>query len=459
MKRKLLKIPALILIIFLLFPVPSRAVEPLTTFLLISFAAHVIVGGVLWYQGVHSSPTTGASVTPDGKLGRGATVQWIDTKDIGSNGLPTAKQRQVTVKADTQKVLDAARSNPSKYPKLSAAAVDPSVAPSVLSVGTVVSIGSSRYKITGATIGPWAHTCASSTPSSPGVYSGGYYYAPYSSGGVSICSSPNSSYVAYVYPAVPTTDPVTTYPSTPASVSSFSQRLANSSGVLSSPAGVFSDYYGDIDEYIKSNPGNVSVVDCVDPSNVSTASNVALPRGATQSDVNTAVAAAGARSAAQSAVDTAQSNYNSNPSPENAQRLADALRELARIVDEHTRLGLIGDGDGDEDDEDFGDISGNGFDASTSYGTLTDDDFSLGNRFQTFFNQMRTTAVFSLPNQFLTGLPSGGSSTMSFNGGRFGNHTFDFATFSSLWTTLKTIILVLFGWFSIRIVTLKGGGG
>lgn len=96
------------------------------------------------------------------------------------------------------------------------------------------------------------------------------------------------------------------------------------------------------------------------------------------------------------------------------------------------------------------------FDSSTPYGDQSKD-FNFGTRFQTFINQMKNTAIFSLPNQFLANIPSSSTSTMSFSGGRFGQFTYDFAQFNGVFAVLKAIVLVLFGWVSIKIVLLKGG--
>lgn len=462
MKSIKFKIIALLMAVLMFVSSPARAVEPLTICLIVSAVAHVVVGGVLWKQGVFSQSGKGAATTADGsKIGRGATVQWIDTKDIDTTGLPKAKHKDVTVKVDGQKLMDAAKANPSKYPKLNAATLS---GPDILtsSAANVAQAGQifqhpngAYYKIKDITLGGtngWSSWSCSDHWNTTQVDFAG---VPRSGGdcfrGTKVRFDPVSP---------------TDVPKTQSTPSQFAKNLAKSNAALSSPAGVFSDYFKDIDEYIKDFPGQVSIVDTPDPLNVGTAPNYNMPTPATQSGVNTAIAAAGARSAAQNAVNTAQGNYDANPSAENAQRLADALRELARIISDQIRDGIIDNPDGTHDEDDDGDGDGDeedehdtgGFDLDP-YGTQTDADLDFGTRFRDFFDQMRTTALFSLPNQFLSGLPSGGSPVMSFSAGRFGNHTFDFSLFSSLWTTLKTIILVLFAWLGVRIVTLKGGGG
>lgn len=92
-----------------------------------------------------------------------------------------------------------------------------------------------------------------------------------------------------------------------------------------------------------------------------------------------------------------------------------------------------------------------------SFGNYSGSHFSFGNRFQSFFNSMRTTSVFSIPGQFVEAIPTGGSSTMSFNGGKFGTHTFDFASFSNVFIFIRSLFLVACSWVAVRIIT-KGGG-
>lgn len=80
------------------------------------------------------------------------------------------------------------------------------------------------------------------------------------------------------------------------------------------------------------------------------------------------------------------------------------------------------------------------------------DSFNIGKRFSTFIDDMKKTPFFSLTGSFLGDIPTGGSSTMTFTAGRFGTHTYDFATWGSLLNTLKVIILIIFSAFGFKIV-------
>lgn len=92
-----------------------------------------------------------------------------------------------------------------------------------------------------------------------------------------------------------------------------------------------------------------------------------------------------------------------------------------------------------------------------SYGDGSTHDF--GARFGTFMSDMKTSSLFSLPAQFLGNIPSGGQSVFNLDFGRFGQTTFDLASFGSAITLLRTLVLCIFSVTAFKIVTLKGGSG
>lgn len=83
--------------------------------------------------------------------------------------------------------------------------------------------------------------------------------------------------------------------------------------------------------------------------------------------------------------------------------------------------------------------------------------FDVGQRFQSFVGIIQSSALFSMAGGFAAGIPSGGESTYSFSGGRYGQHTFDFSRFSSVFTMIRALYLIMCSWVAIKIVTLKGG--
>lgn len=83
----------------------------------------------------------------------------------------------------------------------------------------------------------------------------------------------------------------------------------------------------------------------------------------------------------------------------------------------------------------------------------------LGGLFQQFWNDVRSTSLFSLPNQFFTGPSGSGSSVVVIDGGStFGVHEFDFAEkFGETGINIiKSIVLIIFSYAAIRVIFLKG---
>ena len=87
--------------------------------------------------------------------------------------------------------------------------------------------------------------------------------------------------------------------------------------------------------------------------------------------------------------------------------------------------------------------------------TLPNVDF--GQRLQQFFTSAKTSSLFGLPAAVFS-VPSGGTSTITINGGQtFGTTIIDLADWSASWAILKTIVMCGFCFFAVRIVCLKGG--
>lgn len=135
----------------------SAIVDPFTAYVVASAVIHaVIIGGAYvgykYYKKENggSRDANGTKVTPNGTIGRDATVTWVDI----STGVPEIKSKNVTAKVSHDKLKTAVKSNPSKYPKLINAlsqslATDIS-SPSLdslnsLSVGSIVIVNSGSY--------------------------------------------------------------------------------------------------------------------------------------------------------------------------------------------------------------------------------------------------------------------------------------------------------------------------
>jgi hypothetical protein len=79
--------------------------------------------------------------------------------------------------------------------------------------------------------------------------------------------------------------------------------------------------------------------------------------------------------------------------------------------------------------------------------------------FNAFTKDMMSTPLFGLVGGFFGAVPNGGSSVVSFNGGVYGSHIYDFSSWGSVLSVLRGLVLVMFAAASVRIIFLKGGGG
>ncbi|WP_073612383.1 hypothetical protein [Desulfopila aestuarii] len=87
--------------------------------------------------------------------------------------------------------------------------------------------------------------------------------------------------------------------------------------------------------------------------------------------------------------------------------------------------------------------------------TVPEHDFGI--RTTQFFNEMKSTGLFSIPNQLKDSIPGGGSSILTIQSGTTfgGEHTIDFNWLSAGLTTLKYLFQIAGMALAIRIVTLK----
>ena len=82
--------------------------------------------------------------------------------------------------------------------------------------------------------------------------------------------------------------------------------------------------------------------------------------------------------------------------------------------------------------------------------------FDIPTRFTSFLNNIKSSGLFSFSSSFFNSLPGGGSPIYTVEAGTYGTHTIDLSeTMSTGLTVLKTVLLLLFGFLSIRVVILK----
>lgn len=94
-------------------------------------------------------------------------------------------------------------------------------------------------------------------------------------------------------------------------------------------------------------------------------------------------------------------------------------------------------------------------------GGIKDDPYEAQNhnfadRTEEFLSDMRSTGIFSLPDQLSSSIPGGGSPTIAIDGGEtYGSHTIDFSDYSPAILILRSIVQIAGMIIAIRIVTLK----
>ena len=80
---------------------------------------------------------------------------------------------------------------------------------------------------------------------------------------------------------------------------------------------------------------------------------------------------------------------------------------------------------------------------------------SFAERWNTFQGSIQTSGLFGLWGSSFGSVPSGGSSSYTFNAGVFGNHTYDFSSWgSTVFGLLSGIVQIACGFVAVKIATL-----
>ncbi|MGD9950412.1 MAG: hypothetical protein AB7U29_18325 [Desulfobulbus sp.] len=113
------------------------------------------------------------------------------------------------------------------------------------------------------------------------------------------------------------------------------------------------------------------------------------------------------------------------------------------------------DGDGEDDGDDDETFNAIGESSAFQEG-YNPGEFDISGRFSSFFTNVKSSSLFSFSTSFFESLPGGGTSTYTVDAGMYGSHTIDLSeTMSTGLAVLKTILLVVFGFLSIRAVIMK----
>ncbi len=131
-----------------------------------------------------------------------------------------------------------------------------------------------------------------------------------------------------------------------------------------------------------------------------------------------------------------------------SQNIAGIASALDKLTD---AMGLGTSDSPGEDAGSYSPIGNNSF--LTPYGKEGGD---ISNRFNQFLNNIENSDLFSFSADFFDSLPSGGSSTYTIEAGQYGTHEVNLEeSFGSGLPILKSILLVCFGFLSIRAIIMK----
>lgn len=81
---------------------------------------------------------------------------------------------------------------------------------------------------------------------------------------------------------------------------------------------------------------------------------------------------------------------------------------------------------------------------------------SISDLWDDFLDAAGETGLFLLPSALSSGIPGGGASVIAFNGGVFGDQSFDFSDWASnVLLILRSVVMVIFSFVAIRVIVLK----
>ena len=480
------KVKVLIVAITLVLSVgvgTSQAVLPvLAVPLLVSVGVHVVAGVIVLVTSLRSGGATSVNRST-GTIARGAKVDWVDL----TMSPPAAKSKDIVAKipiTDIQNKLLTDPAAPAKYPKLNDALLNGtgSYPPLIPTTPAGTKISSTQRTIGNVSVSAvWSGDTVAidqfnSLPARPGIVR------------FIVANPPNQTYLCAV--AVESTTPDSKTPKTIADAADTLDPQRDNS--------VETDFRGEIDDFITSNPNIVHFADTPDVNqadsapayvpNIPTAAQVqaAIAADVAKSAADAAKAAADAAKAAAAArTSSSQSRYDSaitkaaaaNAAAANAPgdsglaaaaaaANAEAAAAGSSLSDAQSSEAKAG-ADAAKADADAAKAAADAAAVaqaaaslahapSSAYGDATQKtDFSA--RFNQFLDDMKSTSFFTIPSKIAGNIPGGGDPVINFDGGKLGRHTFDFSTLSLVFSVLSKVFLILASVSAIKIVTLKGG--
>jgi len=372
------------------------------------------------YYAPPSSMADKLKIDSTGRIGRTLDEVTRITRADGSTYVYTTSVTFYTEAGDASTaVWTAVKNNPALFPSLSPL-VSAATTPPAPAVGVVVSAGGANRKI----LYKYSSHGIASQYAASGV--GQYYisasgYLCYTTG-----IAPYNEYYVDTYVAQTTTEPE-------------SPNIINNSilapSVSASPAAI-----ADIDKYISQNPD--SFKKSYTPSATEGITAPPIPTALTAERIREIYAGNGAPAGTGGPI-IGPGGTPTLPPPVEIPQSSDP--------------GGSGGG-GDPTQPPSPDIYGPGYTPgynNSPYGSDGPGGSEFGNRLSQFMSDLRGSSLFSLPTSILGNIPSSGTSVISFDGGEFGQQSFDFAAFSNQLMVIRSVLLLCFSLLSIRIVTLK----
>ncbi len=177
----------------------------------------------------------------------------------------------------------------------------------------------------------------------------------------------------------------------------------------------------------------------------SPAALIAAPVPITSADI-AVYASAAAATAAQAEIDKLKAAAIANPTDLAAQRAYDQA-----VADQAEKAATELKDQAEKAADTYPTISSIAFTTAYNPG-----EFDIPSRFTTFLDTVKSSPLFSFSNSFFNSLPGGGSPIYEIEAGRYGHHSVDLSlTMSVGLAVLKTILLAIFGFLSIRAVIMK----
>lgn len=433
-----------------------------------SVALHVAAGLGIYYA---MTPNGTSNVGSDGAVSRGSKVTWVD---LNSNSV---QEKDISASLSYDQIKSISSASPSSYPYLATASKVQTpgssvITPdkdSILSPGAYVNVNGNTYQITSArnhVVGVnWSHTDVLQAGQ-------GNLYIYFDK-----TTEYNSTY-GYKYGGVDTYAMTPATPPPPAYVSATPSQFAANIAASGSSGSVKSLYQAELDKMMQDPSYVPTFTDSTTglpftppaPSSVMTPSQLTAynTNGLAQDAKNTASAStAAAASSSAAAANTAAATYSAsggNPAtgsggdPALYQKYLDAKAIADRAQAAKDKL-AADQAAADAAKAGSANIVAPGAPGAYGDGSPVPGASEYTSRFNQFISTMRTSGIFSMPQQVFGNIPGGGTSTFNFAFGRFGNHTFDLSSYGAAISVLRTLFLIIFSIIGFKIIALKGGGG